>query len=77
MFATNSTQESMFREAISDEIKRQKMTVKHVARELDLNYSNLNEFLKGTRETFPLEKLEKVINYLHLELNPKSDLPEN
>jgi transcriptional regulator with XRE-family HTH domain len=71
MFAQNTTQERMFREAIKAELKRQNLTVKHVTRELGLNYSNFNEFLKGTRETYPLDKLEKVIEYLHLEIKPQ------
>jgi hypothetical protein len=77
MFAQNITQESMFREAIQAELKLKKIPARRVARELDFNYNAFNEFLNGTQETFPIQKIEKVFAYLHLEIKPQSDPPGN
>jgi hypothetical protein len=60
----------MIREAIIQELKSGKISIRKCAIDNDFHYQDFYRFLKGDRP-YPLEKIEKVLNYLDLKLQKK------
>lgn len=62
----------MIREAIMSQLKARNISVRECALKNGLNYSNFYNFLKGNRR-FPLPEIEKVLEYLDLEITVKNN----
>lgn len=60
----------MIREAIKKRLEELNITQVQLAAELGINRSSLTSQLVGSRP-IPFETLEKICNYLNLELKPK------
>jgi hypothetical protein len=58
----------MFREVISSELLKQRISKRKCALDNGLIYQNFNDFLLGKRP-FPVRDIEKVLNYLGIELS--------
>ena len=61
----------MIREKIKKAIEKENIPVRKLARELNIPYNSLFDWISGYKNTFPLKHLEKVCNRLNLELKPK------
>lgn len=66
----------MIREKIKEVIDKKGVSVRSVAIACELEYNNFVTFLAGTRKTFPLRDIEKVCEYLNLELQEKRNIPD-
>jgi lambda repressor-like predicted transcriptional regulator len=62
----------MIREAIIQELSRRGISKRKCAIDNGLVYQNFNNFLLGKRP-FPLDEIEKVFNYLGLEIIKKEE----
>lgn len=60
----------MIREAIKRRMKELNITQVRIIEDLGLNKGNFSSFLKGNR-SLPLDDIEKVCEYIGLELKPK------
>jgi len=61
----------MFREVIQAELKKKRISQRKCARDNGIHHQNLNEFLLGKR-SIPYNDIEKILNYLSIELTPSS-----
>ncbi len=59
----------MIREAIKARMKELKVTQQQLADELNISRPNLSNFITGKR-SFPLDDIERICEYLKLELKP-------
>lgn len=57
----------MIREAIKTAMMRQKVTQRMLADDCGVYYTAISHFLKG-RRPLPLDKVEKMLEYLKIEL---------
>lgn len=60
----------MIREAILNRLKELKISQRKCAIDCELHYISFNQFLRGQRP-FPIDKIEKVLNYLSLEIRTR------
>jgi hypothetical protein len=63
----NSNFAHMIREAIIQKLTDRKISIRKCAIDNDFNYQDFYRFIKGYRP-YPLEKIERVISYLDLEI---------
>lgn len=61
----------MIREKIKEAIEKKGVSIRSVAIACGFEYNHFVTFLAGTRKTFPLRDIEKVCEYLNLELQEK------
>jgi DNA-binding Xre family transcriptional regulator len=55
-------------------IQAQDVTLYRIAKDSDVDWGTLQRFLDGTRPNIRIETVEKLCDYLGLELQPKKNL---